>query len=739
MHVRVSTKRVGAQVYRYVQLVESYRRPDGVPTQRVVGNLGQRSEQEVDNIRRALEASRGGQSVMVASAATSAVWPTRVMKNLAYLDVAVALATWERWKLRELLNGLLPQGLDAVAAADMIAVLAIQRCVAPGSKLFAQRWFPTTALPELLGIAPGQFNNVRIHRVLEELDRVDPALQQALPSRYEQKDGVFATLFLDVTDAWFHGRGCAMAERSRTKEGLKDHHKIGIVLLCNEHGYPLRWAVLPGKRHDAQCMEELLGAVQDEPWLGEAPLVCDRAMGKPSTVAKMLASGLRFITAAIRPEIPGWTDRVPYEPFLALEPTGFEPPREEEVAAAARTAGAAGMERVGERLYVLDLGVETRTLDFEQPALDVTGATWDPENLEGGAAFIALARVFQERLDRKEVRHRSALAQQLGLTRARVTQIMNSLRLDLQLQERLLRGEFGYVPERLLRQCAQVEAEEEQRRLLEENAQFVRCAPGASARHRPLRSGRQEARLRLVVYFNPDMFAEQRAVLERHRRTVQAFVQDLNERLRAPQSRLDAAGVHAAILDELARYHLARSFEIQVGRGRPEANGERPWQARLILDEESWQRRKRFAGFVLLVAHPDLPHSAAEIVRLYHAKDAIEKDFQTIKALVKLQPVYHHTDPKVRAHVTLCMLALLLERTLQRRLRRGGLDLTAAACFEQLHTACLNMVTNQPGLSPGYIATEANQDQRAILRSLRMLELIDEQEVAARIHPRLEP
>ncbi len=54
------------------------------------------------------------------------------------------------------------------------------------------------------------------------------------------------------------------------------------------------------------------------------------------------------------------------------------------------------------------------------------------------------------------------------------------------------------------------------------------------------------------------------------------------------------------------------------------------WKVRLRFNEEEWKRRIRYAGFVLLIAHPELPHSAEQIVRLYREKDRIEKDFQTI-------------------------------------------------------------------------------------------------------------
>ena len=77
-------------------------------------------------------------------------WQLKVVANLEYLDVGVALAIWDSWKLTELFNRLLPRGAETVPSALVIASLVIQRCIAPGSKLYAQRWFPTTALPELL-------------------------------------------------------------------------------------------------------------------------------------------------------------------------------------------------------------------------------------------------------------------------------------------------------------------------------------------------------------------------------------------------------------------------------------------------------------------------------------------------------------------------------------------------------------------------------------------------------------
>ena len=736
MHLRISTKKRNGQIYRYVQFAESYRREDGVPAHKVVANLGRLSDQEIANLRLALKASREGKAIVLPDVQQAERWRARVIANLRYLDVAVVQEMWRRWKLPDLFNRLIPQKNEAIAPSAVIAALVAHRCTDPGSKLYAQRWFPRTALPELLDVPVEQFGNTRIHRVLDGLDRVDGALQADLADRYQRKEGVFAAIFMDVTDTWFAGRGPEMAERNRTKKGLRNKNKIGVVLVCNEQGYPLRWKVVPGKRRDAFCMHDMLSLIQEEAWLGDTPLVCDRAMGHAKSVAKLIESGVRFLTACCRPEIGSYTDAIPYEPFLKLSPVGSDITRKGEIDTAARLAEEVGFKKVDDLLYVYDLGICKRKLFFDRPKNEYSGATWNPDELEGGASFIALARIFQDRLNKKEFRNKSDLAEKEGLTRARVTQVMNTIKIDRDLQEQILRGEFGYVSERLLRDCVKLDTEAAQRELLEENSKIMRPRRDTDVVKPPRRMGRQSVKVRLVAYFNPQMFVEQRAFASQRRKRVENFVENLNRQLRLRDSHRDKEAVHRQVLRELGRWKLTSVFDASVATKRDRQAGRSYLHIALQLDEEQWQRRQRFAGFVLLVGHPELPHSGEEIVRLYRDKDTVEKDFQTIKDVVKLRPLYHHTDAKVRAHVTLCMLALLIGRSIERRLRRSGLARTATACFEELRECHLNQIQSDLADEPTYAMTDPTQEQMAILRSLRMKSLVDSEEVAERLKPR---
>jgi len=732
MHLVRTKVRSGKSFKHYVRLVQTYRRQDGMPAQKVLANLGEMSDQAFENYKLALAASRQGKSVVLRDAPA---WKARVLDNLAYLDVAVVLEMWRSWKLSELLHRLIPERKVAVGAAEVICALTVQRCVAPASKLSATRWFPRTALPELLGVEPSRFHNTRIHRVLEKLDAIEGELQEGLVRRYQQKDGAFSVLFTDVTDAWFEGRGPDLAERGRTKEGLRNRHKVGILLLCNEHGYPLRWKTLAGRTKDPQALRELVGGIEAEPWARDVPIVFDRAMGTAGAVAKLWLSGLRFVTAVHRPEIASYTDAVPSESFVEMGGgEEDETERKRLIAEAGRRAEAAGMERVDELLYVLDLGVGARRLRIvEGEELD-EARDIDAEALEAGAYWLHRARLYRRQLDEKVFGTQAEIARHEGVSRARMSQIMMLLRLDERLQQEVLAGSYGIIADRTLRKIVRLRSKAAQRRALEEHAASAQPVDGPRPSRRPRRTSVVEARLRRVLSFNPQMLIDQRAIARRHREEIDAFVRDLNARLRHRSNKATREWVHAQVTSKLAARSLLSIYGVQIDEVT--TDGHRHLSVTLEFDEAAWQKRRSTDGFVLLVAHPDLPQTAAELVALYRQKDAVEKDFQTIKSDLELRPIFHHTDPKVRAHVSLCMLALLVERTLERRLHKAKRPVTAPACFEQLASGHLNMVATGPDEPPVYIATEPDAEQRDLLERLRLSHLVEEAEIASRIQPR---
>ncbi len=113
-------------------------------------------------------------------------------------------------------------------------------------------------------------------------------------------------------------------------------------------------------------------------------------------------------------------------------------------------------------------------------------------------------------------------------------------------------------------------------------------------------------------------------------------------------------------------------------------------RAKVEIDEGALKREARYDGKCVLLTDGDLP--AEEVALAYKGLWRVEAAFRepevplrvTRDASRVLGPIYHWTERKVRAHVAVCFLALLLEVELERRLRERGWGRASRRCFRTL-------------------------------------------------------
>jgi transposase len=69
-----------------------------------------------------------------------------------------------------------------------------------------------------------------------------------------------------------------------------------------------------------------------------------------------------------------------------------------------------------------------------------------------------------------------------------------------------------------------------------------------------------------------------------------------------------------------------------------------------------------------------------------HDKPHVEEDFRTLKAsdLIRIQPIRHWTDSKIRVYALICVLALLVLKLLERTARDAGLTMSPAVLKTEL-------------------------------------------------------
>jgi transposase len=87
---------------------------------------------------------------------------------------------------------------------------------------------------------------------------------------------------------------------------------------------------------------------------------------------------------------------------------------------------------------------------------------------------------------------------------------------------------------------------------------------------------------------------------------------------------------------------------------------------RLVLDKAKIAAETRLDGkYLLSTSDPDL--SAEDVALGYKNLLEAERGFRDLKSTIELRPVFHRLEPRIRAHVLLCWLALLLIRVAERR------------------------------------------------------------------------
>jgi transposase len=206
--------------------------------------------------------------------------------------------------------------------------------------------------------------------------------------------------------------------------------------------------------------------------------------------------------------------------------------------------------------------------------------------------------------------------------------------------------------------------------------------------------------LRLVVAHNPQQAAEQTA-------NRQARIDQLRQRGDQLVGKLDSqdagkvhrgrklsdADVTARFFHEVSEAHLTRIIKVDL-------------QAELFtwdIDQTALARAQAMDGKLLLVTNvQDL--TPQEVVRRYKALADIERGFRVLKSEIEIAPVFHRLPDRIKAHASICMLALILYRVMRQRLKMSGSDLSPEAALADLrriqrHSVSINNAAPIAGIS----------------------------------------
>ncbi len=106
-----------------------------------------------------------------------------------------------------------------------------------------------------------------------------------------------------------------------------------------------------------------------------------------------------------------------------------------------------------------------------------------------------------------------------------------------------------------------------------------------------------------------------------------------------------------------------------------------------VIDEQKREEieRKWFGKKLTITDHLDW--SEKEILEAYYSQECVEKVFRDTKDTehFSLRPVYHWTDQKIRVHVFICLLSLLLGQMLMKEMERNGIKISKDKMIDELN------------------------------------------------------
>lgn len=178
--------------------------------------------------------------------------------------------------------------------------------------------------------------------------------------------------------------------------------------------------------------------------------------------------------------------------------------------------------------------------------------------------------------------------------------------------------------------------------------------------------------------------------------------------------------VAAGELTEAARIGAAAERALRDHKGhRYYAWSYRDGVFSYVEDPVHFEREKRLEGrYVISTSEQNI--TALDAVAMYKQLMDVERGFRRMKDVLSLRPVYHQVEPRVRAHVFVAALGLLLQTLLQRHLDDANVDLSAEQAMQALET--VRHVSFRVDAETRTGVSASNPRARQVLRTLGVTE-----------------
>jgi transposase len=250
-----------------------------------------------------------------------------------------------------------------------------------------------------------------------------------------------------------------------------------------------------------------------------------------------------------------------------------------------------------------------------------------------------------------------------------------------------------------------------------DQAEWIDCPVGITAREKtnPPRTRAQEvpsgvAGMRVIIVDSDERRGYEQAMREKAMERTRQALEKLQQRVAAGKLK-QPAKIGAAAERLLRRNHGYRYYTWDIHQGA----------FRYVESAKGLEDEKGIEGkYVIATGESGL--SVLEVVAIYKDLSDVERGFRQLKDVLAMRPIYHQIERRVKAHIFVAALALLVQRLLGRRLEEAGIDFSVDRAMEALQT--VRLVTFRMEDRPERRGvTGGCPDARQVLKALKQSEL----------------
>jgi transposase len=337
MFLRPNRRTKDGKDHSYWSLVETVRTLDG-PRQKTLCYLGELNSSAQARWLKTIEVFNEQGEAQQLKLFPSQVEPppddpqvARVLLNKVRLERTrqfgscwLGLELWKQLELDRFFEDAVDEHAADVPWSRVAAVLAINRLCAPGSELaIEERWYPSTALDDLLGIEEGKINDTRLYRCLDRILPHKTKLERHLKQRYGELFGAeFDVLLYDLTSTYVEGAAekNPMMRHGYSRDHRPDCEQMVIALIVNSEGFPFSYETFDGNRADVSTMETILRMVERKYGKARRIWVMDRGIVSEENLRAIRKRGGQYLVGTPRRQMKQFEEELLKDNWTQVRP-----------------------------------------------------------------------------------------------------------------------------------------------------------------------------------------------------------------------------------------------------------------------------------------------------------------------------------------------------------------------------------------------------------------------------------